>query len=210
MSKGERIGVVENDERFRADFEKCLGELPDVDQILTWDSAELFWRDEKSRSLDMVFLDIGLPGMDGVELAGMISSRDPETSIIMLSNLNADSLIFRALRNGAVGYLLKTEMFDVAQVVETVKAGGATITPTIAFRVLRSFHKGDEVQDPGLTPKESQILNELVRGRTVARVAEFLDVSENTVHFHVKNIYKKLKVHNRAELTRKAGELGLL
>ena len=97
----------------------------------------------------LLLLDIKLSGMNGVELAGKITERDSETSIVMLTNLNSDDLIFQALRNGAIGYLLKSELRDIADTVSTVLNGGATITPTIALRVLTSFRQSNPVLGAG-------------------------------------------------------------
>ena len=160
--------------------------------------------------MDLLFLDIQLPGMDGVELAERISRRNQATGIVMLSNMNSDKLIFQALRNGAIGYLLKSELRDIADTVRVILAGGATITPTIALRVLSSFRKSNPVLEARLTNREKQILELMVSGKTISRVAETLDVSRNTVNHHAKSIYKKLNVHNRSELARKAAEAGIL
>ncbi|PJZ64681.1 DNA-binding response regulator [Leptospira wolffii] len=209
-TKRTRIGIVENDENFRIQIIKTLETLPEIGGILSWDSAESYWKDEGGRDLDILFLDIVLTGMNGVELAGRISGRDPEINKIMLTNMNSDELIYESLRNGAIGYILKSELKDIGEVIDTVLKGGAIITPTIAFRVLNTFKQKDSSSIAKLTPKERQILDEMVKGKTIGRVAEFLSVSKYTVQHHVKNIYKKLNVHNRAELVRKASDIGLL
>jgi DNA-binding NarL/FixJ family response regulator len=205
------IGLVENDQAFAAQTAKVLESVSGISDVYHWTTSESFWHDERSNTLDLVFLDIMLPGMNGVELAGMISERNPEIQKIMLSNMNSDELIFEALRNGAIGYILKSELKDIGDVIETVKNGGGIMTPTIAFRVLDSFKSKQARQDSEvtLTEKEKQILDLMVKGQTVNRVAAFLDVSKFTIQFHVKNIYKKLNVHNRAEMVKKAGDIGL-
>ncbi len=205
-----QVGIVENDENFRQQILKTLESIPEVGGVFHWESAESFWTDDKGRNLDILFLDIMLTGMNGVELAGRISERDPDINKIMLTNMNSDELIYESLRNGAIGYILKSELKDIADIIDTVLKGGAIITPTIAFRVLNTFKQKDNSSLGKLTPKERQILDEMVKGKTIGRVAEFLSVSKYTVQHHVKNIYKKLNVHNRAELVRKASDIGLL
>ena len=204
-----KVGIVENDDIFASQTVKLLETIPKIAEIYRWESAEIFWRDELSQVLHIVFLDIMLPGMNGVELAGMISKRNPEIQKIMLSNMNSDELIFQSLRNGSIGYILKSELKDIGGVIETVLNGGAIITPTIAFRVLDSFKQQNIAPEIQMTEKEKQILDQMVRGKTISRVAEFLGVSQSAVQFHVKNIYKKLNVHNRAEMVKKAGDIGL-
>ncbi|EPG75584.1 response regulator receiver domain protein [Leptospira fainei serovar Hurstbridge str. BUT 6] len=204
------IGIVENDSGYREQIIKVLEVLPQVGMLSHWESAEAFLQDKKGRGLDIIFLDIMLPGMNGVELAAKLSEREPETSKIMLSNMNSDELIFKSLSYGAIGYILKSELKDIAEVIDTVLRGGAIITPTIAFRVLNNFKRNESSSEVKLTKKEKQILDEMVKGKTINRVAEFLGVSKYTIQHHVKNIYKKMNVHNRAELVRRAGDIGLL
>ncbi|AYV54051.1 LuxR C-terminal-related transcriptional regulator [Leptospira kmetyi] len=209
-TKNIKIGIVENDENYKNQILKVLESVPGVEEILHWESAESFWKDPKGSSLDIVFLDIMLPGMNGVDLAAKLSERDPSVNKIMLSNMNSDELIYNSLRYGAIGYILKSELKDIIDVIDTVLRGGAIITPTIAFRVLNNFKLkkvGDGIK---LTNKEKQILDHMVTGKTINRVAEFLGVSKYTIQHHVKNIYKKLNVHNRAELVKKASDFGLL
>lgn len=197
------IGLVENNVSFLSHFVGLLKSTHTLRaaKIHSWTSAETFWRDTNGRSLDLLFLDIMLPNMSGVELVGYLSRRNPSLTIIMLTNVNSDELIFRALRQGAVGYVLKSELNDILMVVETVLNGGAIITPTIAFRVLKFFKKTKITNNQtSLTTREREILDHLICGRKVARVAELLQISGYTVRTHVKNIYRKLKVHNRAEL----------
>ena len=205
-----RVGLVENDEEFLARIRAALEHLDEIESVHAWESAELFWRDPTARQLDLVLLDIKLGGMDGVELAAKITERDPEIGIVMLTNLNSDDLIFQALRNGAIGYLLKSELKDVAGTVRTVLSGGGTITPTIALRVLTSFREANPTLGVGLTDREKQILELMVNGKTAPQTGELLGVSVNTVNHHAKNIYRKLNVHNRSELARKAAQAGLL
>ncbi|RHX90784.1 LuxR C-terminal-related transcriptional regulator [Leptospira stimsonii] len=205
-----KIGIVENDENYKNQILKVLESVPGVEEILHWESAESFWKDTKGRTLDIIFLDILLPGMSGVDLAGKLSERDPSINKIMLSNMNSDELIYNSLRYGAIGYILKSELKDIIEVIDTVLRGGAIITPTIAFRVLNSFKLKKVANGVKLTKKEKEILDHMVTGKTINRVAEFLGVSKYTIQHHVKNIYKKLNVHNRAELVKKATDIGLL
>jgi DNA-binding NarL/FixJ family response regulator len=187
-----------------------LEALPEIKRVYSWTSAEDFWRDRKGRGLDVLFLDIRLPAMDGVELAGMVSERNTDTNIVMLSSLNADGPIFQALRNGACGYILKEEFRDIPATVRTILAGGAIITPTIAVRVLGSFRKSGPIKDARLTPRETEILEFMVKGNTLPETAEHLGTSLHTVRSQAKSIYAKLNVHNRAQLARAAAASGLL
>ncbi len=205
MKKNLTIGLVENDLEFRATTEEKLRNISNLLKVYTWSSSEEYLREKNRPILDIIFLDIILPYMNGVELAREISIENPETSIIMLTNMNSDAMIFESIKNGAIGYVLKSELGTLETIIQTVIEGGAVITPTIALRVFASFRK-DRSKSPDLTDRERQVLELLVRGKSVAAVSNFLDLSTDTVQGYVKAIYKKLNVHNRAELTQKANQ----
>ncbi|MEQ8353691.1 MAG: response regulator transcription factor [Leptospiraceae bacterium] len=209
-SKASRVGVVENDPVYR---DHLISELTAISVVRppvhSWNSAELFLRDETRLELDLLLLDIDLSGISGIQLAGILALKQPDLPIIILSNLTSDEAIFQAIQNGVKGYLLKSELSSLADAIHVVLGGGAMITPTIALRVMSSFQKAP-LSGPNLTDRERQILELMVRGKTIKSVAEFLLLSPHTVHDYVKSIYKKLEVHNRAELVRKVQELQLI
>ncbi|MEQ8353693.1 MAG: DNA-binding response regulator [Leptospiraceae bacterium] len=207
---GLRIGLVENDPRycrFLVAELKASGRFQEP--ILTWPSAEQFLRDEQRHELDLLLLDIDLSGISGVQLSGILSVKQPDLTVIILSNLTSDEAIVEAIKNGVNGYLLKSELENLMNAIDIVLGGGAMITPTIALRVMASFRQ-ERSPAPEITDRERQILELMVEGKTIASVAEFLLLSPHTVHHHVKSIYKKLEVHNRAELVRKVQELSLM
>ena len=203
------VGVVENDPEYRSFLLAELKSSGIASRVQHWSSAEQFLRDEDRQSLDLLILDIDLSGISGVQLSGILALKQPELPILILSNLTSDEAIFEAIKNGVKGYLLKSELPDVQNAIRIVINGGAMITPTIALRVMASFQKGPSA-GPDLTDRERQILELMVRGKTIKAVAEFLLLSPHTVHDYVKRIYKKLEVHNRAELVRKVQDLQLI
>lgn len=203
------VGLVENDVEFLESVTQRISTMNRVRIVRTWGSAEECLRDRRRRDLDILFLDIVLPYMNGVDLAREVSRQNPDIKIIMLTNMNSDGLIFDSIKNGALGYVLKSELGDIEQIIEVVADGGAMITPTIALRVVSSFRK-IQPRGPHLTHRERQVLELLVRGKKVTDVAQFLDLTMNTVQGYIKEIYKKLNVHSRMELAQKADELALL
>ncbi len=205
-----RIGLVENEEAYRITFVEKVRAIPSVSEVRVWNSAEEFWRDPKRGDVDFLFLDIGLPHMNGVELAGLVSQALPDVPIVMLTSMMTEDLILKAIRSGAIGYVLKSELRDVADVLNIVEDGGAIITPTVALRVLLSLKGEPEEDAPVLTDREKQTLNEIVTGATVAQAARTLGISENTVRAHIKGIYRKMQVSSRVELMRRAIDLGLI
>lgn len=205
-----KIGVVENDDFFLEEVKDKLSEIELVSKVYTWKSAEIFLRDSKRKNLDILFLDIILPGMNGIDLVKRLTEQEESVKIIILTNMNSDEMIFNSIKNGALGYLLKSELREMNHILEVILNGGAMITPTIALRVFNNFRKPQKKQTVHLTDREKQILEMLVKGKTVLSLAKFLDLSEHTVNGYVKSIYKKLQVHNRSELVLKAQEYYLL
>ncbi len=210
MQSRHTIGIVENDEVFRDEVALRLSALPCARSVSVWPSAEQFLRDPEHKNVDILFLDIMLSGITGIDLAGILSERCPDMRVVMLTNMHSDQMVFDSIKNGALGYILKSELGSLADIVDVVGNGGATITPTIALRVFSSFRKVPAAGSPGLTDRERQVLQLMVKGKTIKSVAQFLGLSEHTIHGYVKSTYKKLNVHNRAELTAKAQELSLL
>ncbi len=204
------IGVVENDEVFREEVARRLRQLPQTLDVQMWPSAELFFRDPAHTSVQILFLDIMLSGITGIDLVRVLSEKEPDMRVVMLTNMNSDSMVFDSIKNGALGYILKSEIGNLEEIVSVVSAGGAIITPTIALRVFSSFRRIPEASGPELTDRERQVLQLMVKGKTIHSVAEFLGLSDHTIHGYVKSIYRKLNVHNRAQLATKAQELSLL
>ncbi|NCN11635.1 MAG: response regulator transcription factor [Leptospira sp.] len=205
-----RIGILENDEYFLEEVKERLSSLEIISEILTWNSAEIFFRDPNYNSIDILFLDIMLPGMSGIDVVNILSAKNKELKVIMLTNMNSDEMVFNSIKNGALGYILKSELGQMDDIIKVVIEGGATITPTIALRVFANFRKPVSKKSFNLTDREKQILELLVKGKTVASLAKFLDLSEHTIHGYVKSIYKKLQVHNRSELALKVQEFSII
>jgi DNA-binding NarL/FixJ family response regulator len=156
---------------------------------------------------DLVLLDIGLPGMSGIEGVKLLKERYPDLLILMNTVFDDDERIFDALCGGACGYLLKKT--PPAQLLESVKqavAGGAPMSPDVARRVIRLFR---EIQPPDradyhLTPHEVRLLQLLSDGHSYKSAAAQLNVTAKTISFHLQNIYQKLQVHSKSEAVSKA------
>jgi len=156
---------------------------------------------------DVALVDIGLPGMSGVEGIRILKDRYPPTLLLALTVYDDDERIFAALCAGASGYLLKKT--QPAQLIESLKqviAGGAPMSPEVARRVVRLFReiRPHEKADYQLTPHEIKILKLLMEGRSYRTVAAELKVTPSTVSFHLQRIYEKLQVHSKTEAVAKA------
>ena len=156
---------------------------------------------------DVVLCDIGLPGMDGIEGVHRLKARYPSLTLLMLTVYEDDERIFKALCAGACGYLLKKT--PPARLLESLReavTGGSPMSPEIARRVVELFRqfRPPEQADYQLTPHELRLLKLLVEGHNYKTAAAQLNVSFNTICFHIKHIYDKLQVHSKSEAVAKA------
>lgn len=204
------FGILEDDPVFRKDLaERISSGFPGC-EIRMWPDGESFLSSPDDATLDLLFLDLRLPGIDGLEILGKLEQSSSEYPVLVLSSLNSDSSVFKALERGAAGYVHKPELSNVVETAGIVLSGGAVISPTIALRVLHSFRHRRKTDTPeSLTPREIEVLELLVEGYSTAEAAEKLFISVHTLRIHVKNIYRKLSVRNKVELMRRAKEYGM-
>lgn len=156
---------------------------------------------------DVLLSDIGLPGMDGIEGIRILKQKYPDLTILMLSVYEDNERIFDALCAGAVGYLLKkTPPAKLLDGLREAVAGGAPMSPEVARRVISLFRdvRPPERVDYDLSPHEIRLLKLLVEGHSYKTAAAELNVTVNTISFHLKNIYDKLQVHSKSEAVAKA------
>jgi len=155
----------------------------------------------------VVLIDIGLPGMSGIQGIRLFKERYPTLLTLVLSVYDDDDRIFEALCAGACGYLLKkTSMSRLLEGISEVINGGAPMSPEVARRVIRLFR---EFRPPThaphqLTPHEVRLLKLLVDGHSYKSAATELSVTVHTVSFHLRHIYEKLQVHSKSEAVSKA------
>ncbi|MBL8035331.1 MAG: response regulator transcription factor [Leptospiraceae bacterium] len=203
------IGIVENDPDFRDNLLITLKKLLPGAVLSWWQSAESLLKENQGNLPEVLLLDVMLPGMTGIDLTRELTRHGYSGKIVILTNMNSDSLILEAIENGAVGYVLKSDRRELKTIIETVLAGGAILTPTIALRVMTALKsRRSESADFGLSERLQQVLDLMVTGKSIPQVAKALRLSPATVHGYVKDIYKRLNVHNRAELVGKVKKFG--
>ena len=164
---------------------------------------------EKIRSElpEIMLVDIGLPGMNGIEGIRLLKESYPQLLLLMLTVYDDDEMIFDALCAGACGYLLKKT--PPALLIESLKeamSGGAPMSPEVARRVIKLFReiRPPDRADHKLTPHELRLLKLLVEGHNYKTAAAKLGVAPTTINFHLQNIYQKLQVHSKTEAVAKA------
>jgi DNA-binding NarL/FixJ family response regulator len=169
---------------------------------------------------DVVLLDLVMPRVDGIEATRRIRERAPETRILVLTSFADDHTVLPAIRAGAAGYLLKdVQPPELAAAIRTVHAGEALLAPAVATMLVEQLAAEDGHGGPvaparaeraHLTPRELEVLGELVRGRANKAIAFELGVSERTVKTHVSNILGKLGFTDRTQAAVYAVEHGLV
>ena len=161
---------------------------------------------------DLLLLDVGLPGMSGLDGIRLIRERSPKMLIIILTVFEDDDKVFQAICAGASGYLLKTSSAaDITQAVHDALAGGSPMNPRIARRVLQMFSKFAPKQgDYGLSEREKEILQLMTTGLIKKEIADRLALSIHTVDTYLRRIYEKLQVNTRTGAVGKALREGLV
>jgi DNA-binding NarL/FixJ family response regulator len=166
---------------------------------------------------DMVLMDLSMPNLNGIEATRQLTAKIPGIRVVILTASMEDQDLFEALRAGAHGYLLKNLQADsFFDLLDRALAGEPALTPELSRKVLAAFSKPTSAkpqeEDPdALTDREREVLELIVNGTTSNRqLAKRLDVSENTVKFHVRNILDKLHLNNRAQAVSHALRHGMV
>ena len=201
------VAIIEDNHKFRECLEFLLNHTAGYRCVGSFRSMEEALEKIKYNLPDVALLDIGLPGMSGVEGVRILKERYPKVLTLMNTVYDDDERIFRALCAGASGYLLKkTPPVKLLESLQEAIAGGAPMSPEVARRVLALFR---EIRPPAhedyqLTPHELRLLKLLVEGHSYKTAATRLGVSVKTISFHLQKIYEKLQVHSKSEAVAKA------
>lgn len=210
------VWLVEDNRMYRSALADVIDEADGMTCALAAENGEEAMAALDASMLpDVVLMDIGLPGMSGIEGVRRVKSLVPAAHVLMLTIQEEDDAIFEAICAGASGYLLKpSSTEEIVAAIRQAVEGGSPINTHIARRMLEMFARLTPPQAPaedyGLTPRESEILQQLVDGLTMRQIADRLDVSYHTVDAHIRNIYDKLHVHSRSRAVAKALQEGLV
>src|ERR1041384_923162 len=202
-----RVAIIEDRREIReglamliegTDGYLCVGAYPSMEDALA---------NMHRNHPQVILVDIGLPGMSGIEGITILKERHPELLFLTLTVYDDDERIFQALCAGACGYLLKKP--PPARLLESIReviAGGAPMSPAVARKVIKLFRefRPPEKAEYQLTPHETKLLRMLVEGHNFKTAAEELGVSVNTIAFHMRHVYEKLQVHSKSEAVAKA------
>lgn len=200
------VVVIEDNEKYRNGLTQLIDGTPGYSCVGGFAGCEKALPEICNLLPDVVLMDIGLPGMSGIEGVKAIKTCFPEIQILMLTIYEDDDKVFQSLYAGASGYLLKkTPPAKILEAISEIHSGGAPMSAKIARKVLDIFHKGSrEDETAKLSPREKEILELLVKGHSHKAIAKSLFISPHTVRTHLKNIYEKLHVHSKSEAAVKA------
>jgi Response regulator containing a CheY-like receiver domain and an HTH DNA-binding domain len=166
---------------------------------------------------DLILMDVNMPRMNGLEATRLIKTEMPETKIVILTVSDDDENLFEAIKSGAQGYLLKSMPSQVFfELLSGVAQGEAPISRGLATKILGEFTRHlqhDEaaaLNKEDLTEREKDVLRLVAEGATNRDIASQLNVTENTIKYHLKNILDKLHLRNRAQAAAYAIQTGLL
>ena len=201
-----RVAIIEDQPRIRDGLRMLIDGTPGYCCTAAYASMEEALPRIGGELPDVVLVDIGLPGISGIEGIRRLKETWPDLALVVLTVYDDDKRIFDALCAGAHGYLLKNT--PPARLLESLKeivSGGAPMSPEVARRVVDLFREiQPSVPDHNLTPHEMRLLRLLVEGHNYQTAAVELKVSVNTIRFHMRSVYSKLQVHSKAEAVSKA------
>ena len=157
---------------------------------------------------DVILMDIDLPGENGIAYTRRIKAAYPQVNILMLTIVEREDKIIEAICAGASGYILKSAMPEnILEHIRVLHKGGSPLTPSIARVIFGNIQRASQIdknEDIGLTARELEILDALVRGLTYKKIAQQHFIAVDTVRSHIRGIYDKLNVHSRSEAIFKA------
>jgi two-component system, NarL family, response regulator DevR len=206
-----RILLVDDHDIVRLGLMTLLNDQPDMEVVGEASTAGEGVNMAEKLLPDVVLMDIRLPGEGGIEAAAQITRRTPSCKVVMLTSFADDELVVRAIRAGAVGYVLKqVGNEELLRAIQAAARGEALLDPSTTARLLsrvrEAERKSDEDAFRDLSDREMEVLVPLARGKTNAEIGKLLNLSEKTVGNYVSNIFKKLHMNNRIELAAYAYE----
>ena len=211
-----QVALVEDQAQTRHGLAALIGGTPGYGCAGAWRTCEEMLAGLGTARPDVLLLDIGLPGISGIEGARRVREIVPGLPILMLTVHEENELVLEALCAGACGYLVKkTAPARLLEAIREAHEGGSPMSSQIARRVvevLRTLRVEAAPQEDGglLTAREQEILRRLAGGNTYQTAARELRISIDTVRFHIRKIYRKLQAHSQSEAVAKALRKGLL
>ena len=201
------VSIVEDTDDIRNALRVLINGSKGFECVHVFADAEEALQNMSSKEIDVVLMDINLPGMDGIECMKTLKPEMPKSQFMMCTVYDDDDHIFNALQSGASGYILKrTSPAQILEAIRDLHEGGSPMSSEIARRVVDSMQKSKKRSEATelLTDRENEILDFLAKGYLYKEIAAELFISKETVKKHIHNIYDKLHVQTRTEALNKA------
>ena len=196
------VSIIEDDQTIRDGYAYLINNTDGYKVVSTYPSYEDAAKKITADDPDVILLDVELPGITGIDAIPKLKKLIPDVHILILTVYEQDLLIFRALGNGAAGYLTKNTPHEkIIASIHEVMEGGGPMSAHIARMVIKSFQRNDATP---LTRRETEILEQISTGKSRKRIADELFIDLETVKSHIKNIYHKLDVHSKADAIKAA------
>jgi DNA-binding NarL/FixJ family response regulator len=201
-----KVAIIEDDARFRRSLRRVIESNPGLICAAEYGTGAEAIKNIVTVSPNVVLMDLNLPDFSGAEVTSRVKSQLPDTSVVVLTVYNDAEHIFKALRAGAGGYLLKQATAnEIIEAILEAHRGGAPMTSEIARKVLAAFHEPRPAPDvaENLAPREREILDLVANGFANKEIAEKLNITLSTVCWYLNEIYKKLHVQSRVQAVNK-------
>ncbi len=199
-----KIIIIEDNKMVSEAFTLLLSIRDDFEVVNTYTNCEEAIKNLKNDQPNVVLMDIDLPGMSGIDGTKKIKKLSPKSDILIITVFENGKTVFDALCAGASGYLTKnSDQHRLLNAIDEVIKGGAPMSSKIARMVVQSFQKNS---NSPLTERETEILSQIAEGKSHTSIADQLFISKETVKYHIKNIYIKLQVNNKADAIKKGNE----
>jgi DNA-binding NarL/FixJ family response regulator len=203
------VAIVEDNDTIREGLSALINGTTGYKSVGLFRDCESFLAKLSSMDVDVVLMDIALPGINGIEGVKQAKLIKPEVDILMLTIYEDSEKVFDALCAGACGYLVKkTPPSKLLDAIKEVFEGGSPMSSQIARQVITAFKEtkalNTDQQEFELSSREKEVITLLAGGNNYQQIADQLYISVDTVRHHIKNIYKKLHVHTQSEAVAKA------
>lgn len=203
------VAIVEDNKTIRNGLAVLIDATEGYKCAAAYQNAESFLAELKSKNFDVILMDIGLPGLNGIEAVKKAKFINTEVDILMLTIYEESEIIFEALCAGACGYLVKkTPPARLLEAIKDAYEGGSPMSSNIARKVISTFQTGrptaTDEEAAALSSREREVLFQLAEGNNYQEIADALFISVDTIRHHIRNIYKKLHVHSQSEAVAKA------
>ena len=203
------VAIVEDNDTIREGLSALVNGTTGYKSVGAYRDCESFLVKLETLNVNVVLMDIALPGMNGIEGVKEAKKLKPDIDILMLTIYEDSEKVFDALCAGACGYLVKkTPPSKLLDAIKDVYEGGSPMSSQIARQVITAFKESKDVKDESpdykLSSREKEVITLLASGNNYQQIADQLFISVDTVRHHIKNIYKKLHVHTQSEAVAKA------